>query len=164
MPRLRDDFGIEQLVMVGDRGMISNKAIDELRAHKRLELLAVTERNLGKIKARVDAGKLAGKDEIGRRIGKVINQYKMAKHFELAIGENTFSFARRGASIAAEAALDGIYIIRTSVPAARMDAPSCVRNTCCTPYAAPDAPSLEVSTTPNAKQEHALELLRQIRL
>jgi transposase len=186
--RLRADFGIEQLVMVGDRGMISSKAIEEMRAtdgiswitalksvsiralvekgqlqldlfdernllelsspdypgerlvacrnpqlaklrtHKREELLVATERTLGQIKARVDAGKLAGQDEIGLRVGKVINHYKMAKHFELAIGKNTFSFARRGASIAAEAALDGIYIIRTSVPAARMDAPECVRN------------------------------------
>ena len=186
--RLREDFGIEQLVMVGDRGMISNKAIEEmretdgigwitalksvsiralveqghlqlglfdernllelsspdypgerlvacrnpelakLRAHKREELLAATEANLEKIKARVDAGKLAGKDEIGLRVGKVVNQYKMAKHFELAIGDNTFTFARKTDAIAAEAALDGIYIIRTSVSAAQMDSADCVRN------------------------------------
>ena len=186
--RLREDFGIEQLVMVGDRGMISNKAIDELRetegiawitalksvsiralveqghlqlglfdernllelsspdypgerlvacrnpqlaklrTHKRQELLAATERNLEKIKARVDAGKLSTGEEIGLRVGKVVNQYKVAKHFELAIGENAFSFARNSDSIAAEAALDGIYIIRTSVSPAQMDAPQCVRN------------------------------------
>ena len=186
--RLRKDFGIEQLVLVGDRGMISSKAIAELRdnegiawitalksvsiralieqghlqlglfdernlvelsspdypgerlvacrnpqlaklrAHKREELLAATEHGLGKIKARVDAGKLVGPDEIGLRVGKVINQYKMAKHFELAIGQTMFSFARKGEGIAAEAALDGLYIIRTSVPAARMQAPQCVRN------------------------------------
>jgi len=186
--RLREAFGVEQLVMVGDRGMISNKAIDEmrecdgiawitalksasiralveqghlqlglfdernllelsspdypgerlvacrnpqlakLRTHKREELLAATERNLEKIKARVDAGKLAGREEIGLRVGKVINQYKVAKHFELAIGDNTFTFARKRDAIAAEAALDGLYIIRTSVPPAQMDAPDCVRN------------------------------------
>lgn len=186
--RLREGFGIEQLVMVGDRGMISSKAIDELRetdgiawitalksvsiralveqghlqlglfdernllelsapdypgerlvacrnpqlaklrTHKREELLCATEGNLEKIKARVDAGKLAGQDKIGLRVGKVVNQYKVAKHFELVIGENTFSFARNSNSIAAEAALDGIYIIRTSVSAAQMDAPQCVRN------------------------------------
>ena len=186
--RLREDFGIEQLVLVGDRGMISNKAIEELRetdgiawitalksvsiralverghlqlglfdernlvelespdypherlvacrnpelaklrTHKREELLVATERNLDKIKARVDAGKLAGQDEIGLRVGKVINQYNMAKHFELAIGDNTFTFARKSNAIAAEAAMDGIYIIRTSVSAAQMDAPQCVRN------------------------------------
>ncbi len=186
--KVRDDFGIAQLVMVGDRGMIPNKAIAELRetdgigwitalksvsiralveqgqlqldlfdernlvelsspdypderlvacrnpelaklrAHKREELLAATERNLDKIKARVDAGKLTRGDVIGLRVGKVVNQYKMAKHFELAIGDTTFSFGRKLDGIKAEAALDGVYIIRTSVPAAQMDAPDCVRN------------------------------------
>jgi hypothetical protein len=105
-----------------------NPELAKLRTHKREELLAATETNLEKIKARVDTGKLAGRDEIGLRVGKVINQYKVAKHFELAIGENTFTFARKHDSITAEAALDGIYIIRTSVPQAQMDAPQCVRN------------------------------------
>ena len=186
--RLRDQFGIERMVMVGDRGMISQKAIDEmqaiegigwitalksasiralveqgqlqlglfdernlaelrspdypderlvacrnpelakLRAYKREELLAATEKNLAKIKARVDAGKLSGQDKIGVQVGRVVNQYKVAKHFTLAIGDTTFTFARKPDSIAAEAALDGIYIIRTSVPADAMDAPDCVRN------------------------------------
>ena len=186
--RLREEFGVKQLVMVGDRGMISSKAIAEmresegiawitalksvqiralieqkqlqldlfdqrnllelsspdypgerlvacrnpelakLRAHKRQALLAATESNLAKIKARVEQGKLAGQDEIGVRVGKVINQYKVAKHFDLAIGENSFAFARKSDSIDSEAALDGLYIIRTSVPDARMDASQCVRN------------------------------------
>ena len=185
--RLREQFGIKQMVMVGDRGMISQKAIDEmstdselawisalrsssirallsqqhlqldlfdernlleisspefpgerlvacrnpelakLRAHTRSDLLAATERSLEKIKLRVDAGKLAGKDKIGVAVGKVVNQYKVAKHFELMINDGAFSFARRAEPIAAEAALDGLYIIRTSVPAQQMDAPSCVR-------------------------------------
>ena len=105
-----------------------NPELAKLRSHKREELLAATEASLGKIKARVDAGKLAGRDQIGLRAGKVVNQYKVAKHFELAIGDNTFSFARKREGIAAEAALDGLYIIRTSVPTAQMDAPDCVRN------------------------------------
>jgi len=105
-----------------------NPELARLRTHKRLELLAATEANLEKIKTRVDAGKLAGRDEIGLRVGKVVNQYKVAKHFELAIGDNTFTFARKLEGIVAEAALDGIYIIRTSVSAAQMDAPQCVRN------------------------------------
>ncbi len=186
--RLREEFGIERMVMVGDRGMISSKAIEELReadgvgwitalksasiralveqgqlqlglfdernllefsspdypgerlvacrnpelaklrAHKREELLAATEMSLNKIKARVDAAKLAGADKIGLRVGKLVNQYKVAKHFELAIGDHAFSFTRKRERIAAEAALDGIYIIRTSVSAAQMDAPACVRN------------------------------------
>ena len=186
--RLREDFGIERFVLVGDRGMISSKAIAELRetdgvgwitalksvsiralveqghlqlglfdevnlvelsspeypgerlvacrnpelarlrAHKREELLAATARNLDKIKLSVDAGRLLGSDKIGVRAGKVVNQYKVAKHFELTIEDNTFTFARKRDAILAEAALDGIYIIRTSVSAVQMDAPSCVRN------------------------------------
>jgi hypothetical protein len=253
-----------------------NPQLAKLRTHKREELLAATEHNLAKIKARVDAGKLAGQDEIGLRVGKVINQYKVAKHFELTIDEDTFSFARRQDNIASEAALDGLYLIRTSVSAAQMDSAQCVRNykalanverafrslktldlkvrpihhrtaervrahifvcmlayyvewhmreawrelmfadteaqakatrdpvapakrskkalakvashtlddgtpahsfstllaelativrnTCRTPHAAPDTPSFEVLTTPNAKQQRALELIGQIRL
>jgi len=99
-----------------------------LRAHKREELLAATELNLEKIKARVEAGKLAGQDEIGLRVGKIIDQYKVAKHFDLAIDDAAFSFQRKSDSIAAEAALDGLYIIRTSVSEAQMDSADCVRN------------------------------------
>ncbi len=186
--RLREDFGLERMVIVGDRGMISHKAIDEMRetegigwitalksvsiralveqgqlqlglfdernllelsspdypgewlvacrnpelatrrAHTREALLAATEKHLEKIQARVDAARLAGADAIGLRVGKVINQYKVAKHFELAIGDHAFRFARKREAIAAEAALDGLYIIRTSVSAAQMDAPECVRH------------------------------------
>jgi len=186
--RLREQFGIEQLVIAGDRGMISSKAIAELRemasidwltalksasirslveqgqlqlglfdernlleiaspeypgerlvacrnpqlarlrALKRQELLLATEKNLQAIKERVDAGRLQGADKIGLRVGKVVNQYKVAKHFELDISDNRFTFARKHEAITAEAALDGIYIIRTSVDAARMDAADCVRN------------------------------------
>jgi transposase len=186
--KLREDFGIERMVMVGDRGMVSQKAIDDmreadgigwitalksasiralieqgqlqmdlfdernllelsspdypgerlgacrnealarLRAHKREELLAATERNLEKIKARVDAGKLSGQDAIGVRVGKIINQYKVAKHFDLSIDDAALSWARKQDSLASEAALDGLYIVRTSVPATQMDAPECVRN------------------------------------
>ena len=186
--KLRADFGIEQMVMVGDRGMVSNKAIDEmretdgigwitalksvsiralveqgqlqmdlfdernllelsspeypgerlvacrnealakLRAHKREALLAATERNLDKILVRVDKGKLKGQDLIGVRVGKIINQYKVAKHFDLTIADTALSWARKQDSIVSEAALDGLYIVRTSVPATQMDAPECVRS------------------------------------
>lgn len=186
--RLRERFGVEQLVMIGDRGMISSKAIAELhelpgidwitalknvsirslveqgqlqlglfdernlieiaspqypgerlvacrnpqlaalRAHKREELLTATEKNLAAIKERVSAGRLKGADAIGLRVGKVVNQYKVAKHFELRITDASFSFVRKHEAIVAEAALDGIYIIRTSVEATRMEAADCVRN------------------------------------
>lgn len=186
--RLRERFGIERMVMVGDRGMISQKSIEalredegidwitalksasiralleqghlqlglfdernllelhspdypgerlvacrnpdlaRLRAHKREDLLACTQRNLEKIKARVAAGRLVGRDQIGLCVGKVVNQYKVGKHFELDIGEERFEFTRNVRSIAAEAMLDGIYIIRTSLAGEHMLAADCVRN------------------------------------
>lgn len=185
--RLRQEFGIQHMVMVGDRGMISQKAIDEMsqdadvawitalrsssirtlvqqhhlqlglfdernlleisspdfpgerlvacrnpelarmRGHTRDDLLLATEKNLQKIRVRVDAGKLVGKDQIGVAVGKVVNQYKVAKHFELDITDKSFTFSRIVENIAAEAALDGLYIIRTCVTAQRMDAATCVR-------------------------------------
>jgi transposase len=185
--RLRQDFGIEQLVIVGDRGMISQKSIEEirqadgidwitalksgairmliddkhvqpdlfdernlfefthpdfpgerliacrnrelakLRAHKRQDMLQATEKDLEKIVARVETGRLAGQDDIGVRVGKIINKYKMAKHFDLDIKNDAFSFQRKSDSIAAETALDGIYIIRTSVSTDRMNSADCVR-------------------------------------
>ena len=95
-----------------------NAQLAKLRAHKREELLAATESNLlARSRPAWMRASSRGSDEIGVRVGKVINQYKVAKHFELTIGENSFSFARKHEAIAAEAALDGIYIIRTSVDA-----------------------------------------------
>lgn len=186
--RLQQDFAVERMVMVGDRGMISQQAIAELRqsagmgwitalksasiraliaqgylqlglfdernlfelsapdypgerlvacrnpelaklrAHKREALLAATEINLEKIKARVDASKLTGKEAIGLRVGRIINQYKVAKHFALNISAKAFTFHRNPDSIAAEAALDGIYIIRTAVATTQMTAADCVRH------------------------------------
>lgn len=105
-----------------------NPQLAKLRAIKRQDLLAATAKGLQQIKGRVDAGRLKGMDAIGLRVGKELNRYKMAKHFELAIGERSFTFTRRQEAIAAEAALDGIYIIRTSVDAQRMDASQCVRS------------------------------------
>jgi hypothetical protein len=105
-----------------------NPQLAALRAHKREDLLAATEKNLEKVRAMVQAGRLRGQDQIGVRVGKVINQYKVAKHFTLEIQERSFAFQRQAASIAAEAALDGLYVIRTSLPATRMAAADCVRN------------------------------------
>jgi transposase len=186
--RVRERFGLAQVVMVGDRGMVSHKAIDELRgqggidwitalksvsirslveqghlqlglfdqrnlaeitspeypgerlvacrndalaklrAHKRESLLQATEAQLAQVKASVDAGRLTGQDRIGVQVGKIINRHKVAKHFELSIGEATLAWVRRQDAINAEAALDGLYVIRTSLDATSMDAPSCVRS------------------------------------
>ena len=186
--QIREEFGIEHMVMVGDRGMIANTAIDAMRAmdgmdwitalksasikalvedghlqldlfdernllefsspeypgerlvacrnpqlaklrtHKREALLSSTERTLEQIKIRVTAGRLAGQDAIGLSVGRVVNQYKVGKHFALTIRDDAFTFARKPTRIAAEAMLDGLYIIRTSVSAEAMDAAQCVRN------------------------------------
>ncbi len=187
LERLRKDVGLAQVVMVGDRGMISQKAIatlrqhegigwitalksgairtlvdngqlqmdlfDErnlfefshpdypgerlvacrnsplaaLRAHKREDLLQATEKNLQKVRTMVQAGRLHGQDKIGVRVGKVINQYKVAKHFTLEIQDRSFAFQRQQECIDTEATLDGLYVIRTSVSATRMDSAECVR-------------------------------------
>jgi hypothetical protein len=98
-----------------------NPALAELRAHKRRDLLAATEALLDKIAARVQAGTLAGQDTIGVAVGKLVDKYKMAKHFTLHIGPDSFTHQRNQARIDAEAALDGIYVIRANVPATTLD-------------------------------------------
>src|SRR6266700_6529745 len=96
------------------------------RTRKRQALLAATEAELAKVAAQVTAGKLRDPDKIGLRAGRVVNKYKVAKHLTLDIGDGTLTWARDQERIDAEAALDGIYIIRTSVPASEMDAPGAV--------------------------------------
>jgi hypothetical protein len=103
-----------------------NPALADQRAHKRQQLLAATDSGLAKIAARVASGKLRGADDIGLAVGKIVNKYKMAKHFTLDITENTFSYHRNQEQIDAEAALDGIYVIRTSLPAESLDTPGVI--------------------------------------
>ena len=105
-----------------------NPELGKRRAHKREELLVATEQSLAKIQARVHAGRLRGAAAIGLRVGRIMDRYKVAKHMETVIRDDAFSFARKTAAITAEAALDGIYIIRTSVPATRMDTATGVRH------------------------------------
>jgi len=95
-----------------------NLALAHERARKRTELLAATEQELEKIAAatRREKRPLRGKDKIALRVGKVGNHYKMAKHFDLQITDDSFTFTRKDDQIAAEAALDGIYVLRTSLP------------------------------------------------
>jgi transposase len=185
--RLKRDFGIEQVVLVGDRGMISqtaveqlrtheglawitalksaqirklvedgavqmglfdernlfeithpdypderlvvcrNEALGRLRAHKREALLTATREELERVRAMVERGTLRGAGKIGVRVGKVLNKFKMAKHFELDIGEQEFGYQVLEASVAAEAALDGIYVIRSPLAAREMDSAELVR-------------------------------------
>ncbi len=99
-----------------------NPALAQARTHKRGELLAATDANLNKITGSVAAGRLRSADKIGIRVGKVIGKHKMAKHYTLTITDTTFTYTRNPDSIAAEANLDGIYIIRTTVTNNQMDA------------------------------------------
>ena len=173
---LRTKFNLDQLVMVGDRGMITtariealkevggygwvtalrapqiaalaaddgplqlslfdqanlaeithpdypgerliacrNPALAEQRTRKRDALLQATDTDLNKIVASVAAGRLHGADKIGLRVGKTIGRHKMAKHYQLHITDTGFSYTHHSESITAEAALDGIYIVRTTL-------------------------------------------------
>ncbi len=184
---VRGKFGLEQMVMVGDRGMITAARIGALRdlegagwltalrapaikklaedggplqlslfdqqylaeitspdypgerlivcrnplqaaerARKREDLLAATENLMTPVSARVQAGKLAGASKIGVAAGKIINRYKMGKHFDVAITDTSLVITRKQDQIDAEAALDGFYVLRTSVPAGQLDAPGVV--------------------------------------
>jgi transposase len=185
--KLRDAFGLQQMVLVGDRGMISSASIAELRAedfgwitalksgqihtliddgqlqlglfdqrnlfelshpdfpgerlvacrnpelaklraHKREALITATTEELEKVRKMVARGKLKGSGEIGVRVGKVVNKYKVAKHFELTITDHSFKFSLLSEQITAEAALDGIYVIRTGVAKRTMSSGDAVRN------------------------------------
>jgi len=185
---VREKFGLRAVAVVGDRGMISQKQIDALRAldgmqwitalrseaigelvaqghvqlglfdernlfelthpdypgerlvacrnpelaksrgHTRQSLLAATQRELDIVGGMVQRGRLKGQDAIGVRVGKVINKYKVAKHFVLDIGARAFSYHLDEQKVQREAALDGIYIIRTSLAAGTMSAADAVRS------------------------------------
>jgi hypothetical protein len=103
-----------------------NPALEAERTAHRERLLAATEAELAKIAAMVEAGRLAEPTAIGVRVGKVINKRRVAKHFTTHISQGTFAWARDQASIDAEAAFDGIYVLRTPLPAAELDAPAAV--------------------------------------
>ena len=115
----------------GERLMVCrNPLLAEERARKREALLDATEAVLEPIAVatRREKRRLSGQSKIGARVGKVIGRYKMAKHFEWSIDEKGgFSYRRNASSIAAEAALDGLYVVRTSLPEAELDAHGTVR-------------------------------------
>ena len=188
--KIRERFGLSEVVLVGDRGMITSARIredlapvdglrwitalrapairslldqgavqrslfDEVdlaeitsedypgerlivcrnpllaadRARKRQELLAATEREFEKIVVATTrkARRLSGADKIGMRVGQVRNKYKIGKHFELEITDDSFRYSRKIEQIEEEAALDGFYVIRTNVPAATLGAEETLR-------------------------------------
>lgn len=116
------DFEGERLIVC------RNPALAEERRRKREDLLAATEKDLARIQAALERRRnpLNGKDAIALKAGAVLGRRKVAKHFTLTITDAAFSFARDQAKIDAEAALDGFYVLRTSVPAANLDATASV--------------------------------------
>jgi hypothetical protein len=127
----RDMASITAPEFPGERLVVCrNPDLAAERARKREDLLAATERDLARIAAAVQRKRapLRGKAEIGLAVGAVLDRYKMAKHFELAIGDAAFSFARKTAAIAAEAATDGLYVVRTSLPEATLGDAAAVRS------------------------------------
>jgi len=117
------DYPGERLVVC------KNPLLAEERARKRAELLAATEKDLARIAARVRRARrpLRGAAAIGQAVGAVLGRRHMAKHFQISITDDTFSFAQTPLSIAAEAALDGIYVVRTNLPTEHSDAAATVR-------------------------------------
>jgi len=131
-PELYDDWGLAEVnceEYPGERLIVcKNPLLAVERARKRIDLLGATEKNLEEIKQATQRVKrpLTGAANIGVRVGKVINHYKMAKHFVTEIGETGFSYRRKEESIAEEGGLDGIYVIRTSVSKEQMSAEDAV--------------------------------------
>lgn len=131
-PSLFDERNLIELTseqFPGERLVVCrNPALAEERARKRAELLAATEADLAKVAASTQRARapLRGEQAIALRVGRLIGRYRMAKHFELKITDSSVSWARKVDAIAQEAALDGIYVIRTSVSAQQLDAGAAV--------------------------------------
>ena len=126
----RDMAEIDSPEYPGERLVVcKNPLLGQERARKRGELLAATEQDLTRIQARVQRASkpLRGAAAIGQAVGAVLGRRKMAKHFQVSISDAAFGFARNDAAIAAEAALDGLYVVRTNLPAAQSDAAATVR-------------------------------------
>jgi hypothetical protein len=120
----RDMAAITSPEFPGERLIVCrNPDLARERGRKREALLAATERDLAAIAAAVTRKRqpLQGAAAIGIKVGAVLDRHNMAKHVALTITETSFRFARKTEAIAAEAALDGLYIVRTSLPAAQLD-------------------------------------------
>ena len=120
--KVNEDALIAAVTAKGNQELIEKRL---RRSRRHIESIA---RQLAKLSQKVDKGRLHGQDAIGIRVGKVINKYKVSKHFELDIRDNDFSFEINQDKVKKEAALDGIYIVRTSLSKDRMDADETVRS------------------------------------
>jgi hypothetical protein len=117
-----EDYPGERLIVC------RNPLVQAERARKREELLQATERELDEIQARVERGTLRGADQIGLAVGPALKRYRVNKHFEIEIEDASLSFRRKIEQIEAEAALDGFYVLRTSVPAETLAPAEVVRS------------------------------------
>jgi len=117
-----DDYPNERLVVC------RNPLVAEERSRKREDLLTATEAQLAPIAVRVAAGTLCGSAAIGMAVGAVVNKFKVKKHFDLSIDDGRFAFTRKSEQIAVEAALDGIYILRTTVDSQAFSTSDVVRS------------------------------------
>ena len=127
----RDMASITALDFPGERLVVCrNPDLAAERTRKRQDLLAATERDLARIQAAVRRRRepLRGTAEIALAVGAVINRHKMAKHFDVAITDTSLDVARKQAEIATEAAIDGIYVVRTSLPETVLDDAATVRS------------------------------------
>jgi len=116
------DFPLERLVVC------RNPFMAEHRSHTRISLIRATVKELEKVKGMVATGRLNAKEKIGLRVGKVVNKYKVAKHFDLDIAKGHFSYHLLEEKVAAEAALDGLYVIRTSLSKEQMSGEDAIRS------------------------------------
>jgi len=130
-PSLFDEQNLAEVTHVdypGERLIACrNPVLGRLRAHKREELLAATGRELERVQKSVKNGRLKGKAKIGLRVGEKLGKYRMGKHFKLTIEDDKFVFKVNRESVAAEAAMDGIYVIRTSVSEEKLSVAEAVR-------------------------------------
>ena len=115
------DYSGERLVVC------RNPLVAERRAHKREALLQATIAELDKVQGMVERGRLTAKEKIGLRVGRVVNKYKVAKHFQLTIEDGGFTYRVLEEKVAAEAAVDGLYVIRTSLSEQQSSAEDAVR-------------------------------------
>ena len=129
---LFDEHNLAEIYSADYRGerliVCRNPLVAAERARKREDLLQATERALQEIKSRVEGGTLSGAAQIGLATGAVWNRWKVKKHFEVTITDSSLRFQRKHSQIAAEAALDGIYVLRTSVPESELQAAEVVRS------------------------------------
>jgi hypothetical protein len=131
-PSLFDEQNLGEIIdpgeFPGERLIVCrNPLVGAQRARKRDELLAATDTDLAAIADRVNRGTLLGADQIGLAVGPALQRYRVKKHFQIAITDTTFTYTRDTAAITAEAALDGFYILRTSLTATNLPAGDVVR-------------------------------------